>query len=300
MPQLHRAVRDGLAVHPAPGSPGVRVVGVAHAGSGDIADGGIVEGADHFSEVGRGGHMVAVELRDHVITLVAPVVVEVGEIAFLATGAARPVIAVVREHATAAGHPHPVRAAPGDDLLGRVLVAQPHVVPVRKVLGQHRLQGLPGSGPRLRGGTGHGEGDRERGDGQGRVDPAQPQRGDEEVAGEAGEVEQQGTVDDQPRPADAVLRLQPPGPEPQEAQRPARGDHHEGGPVAPGECGHEGRRPDGAHRERMSEDGAACGDADDVAVRHPRELTLHLDQIRRHRLAVRHGATLLRGRNAVR
>lgn len=254
--QLHRAVPDGLAVHSATGRPGVRAIGVAHAGRGDIADGGVAEGADHFGEIGRGGHVVAVELRDHVVALIAPIVVEVGEVAFLAAGAARPVGPVVGGHAAAAGHPHPVPSAPRGDLLGRVLVAQPYVVGVRKILGQHRLERPPGGGPRLRGGAGDGEGDRYRGDRQVRVDPANPERGDEEVAGQAGEVEQQDAVDDQSRPADAVLGAQPPGPEVEEAQRPAHGDRREEGPVAAGERGHEGRRPDGAHRERQSEDGA--------------------------------------------
>ena len=81
--------------------------------------------------------MVGVELSHEVVALITVVIVEEGEIAFLAARAPRPDGPVIVGSALARRNKNAVLQAPAQCLRGRVLVGKPGVM--RNVLGEHRL-----------------------------------------------------------------------------------------------------------------------------------------------------------------
>ena len=108
--------------------------------------------------------MVAVQLRDDVVVPVSLLVVEVGEVAFLAPGPARPLLLVVFGDAVAAGYLDSVLCAPRQHLGARIFIAEPYVIGMWKALPEHGLEGLARDFPRFRGRLRHYERRPKRGD----------------------------------------------------------------------------------------------------------------------------------------
>ena len=109
VPGLERAMHARLGVEPAARRPALGGVAVADARCRDVADLGIGERPQHVEQIAGLRHVVGVELHDKVVTGIAVVIIEVGEIAFLAARTPRPAGPVIVGTALAGRQQHAMR-----------------------------------------------------------------------------------------------------------------------------------------------------------------------------------------------
>lgn len=136
--KLENAVKRRLRLQARARGPTGRGIGRADRGRADIAHGWVGKGADHLAQVAGLRHMVGIKLCHDVVIAIAPMVVEIGKVALLAAGAARPCLVVIARIALAAGNPDAVARAPCAGQIIGVFIGQPCVM--RVILRQHGVQ----------------------------------------------------------------------------------------------------------------------------------------------------------------
>ena len=212
--RLLRTVEGGLQVKAPSRSPAFGRVFVANARRGYVTNGRIAKRSNHLPQVSRGRNVIGVQLRDDVVIPVAPVVVEVGQIAFLAPGPTRPRRAVVALDSLPAGDLDAVLLAPAQGLRRRGLVRQPNVVGVGVVLPQHAVERFRQHDPRFGGRLGHDDGRSQPRDRETRIRPLHPIREEEEPSRQKEHLaEDHHRNDDHPGWSHPVIALKPPDPE---------------------------------------------------------------------------------------
>jgi len=177
---------------------------------------------------------------------------------------------VIAGHPLARGQAHAVTGAPVQDLLGRALIRQPHVVRHREVLAEHRAQRRLGHRPRLGGRPGDDERHVERRrDAQVAVHGAQSVDGDDEASGEAREVAEGDGIEGGAAGGGLVDRLEPPLPEADEASPPQQRQRRDDDPVRRPQGGDEGAPAELLPPRPGRQDGALTGDLRDPASGKP-------------------------------
>ena len=230
---LRRSVQHGLDIQPPASRPGPLGVAVADARCGDIPNERIAERGNHTPQVVRRRYVVRVELGHHVVEVVTPPVIEVGEVPLLAAGPPWPGRPVVGGRAIARGDPHPIVGAPLARLDVGTLVRQPGVKREREFLDKHRFERLAHHLPWL---TGRLRDDhcrpqlRER---QIRVWPLHAPDPEEEPQREEQHLDrQQRYVDRQGDGRDPMPGLQAPRPRPRRQDRPRQHQTRQVQPLA--------------------------------------------------------------------
>lgn len=209
---LERAMHAGLGIEPSTCRPAFGSVLVANAGGRDIADLWIGERTQHVEEIVGRGNMICIELRHEIVAAVAVVVVEEGEVAFLAPRASGPRRPMIIGSPLAGRDEDPVPGAPVESLGGRVFVGKPGVV--FHLLGKHCQQGFTDDreGFRRRLGHDHGHSTARR-QAQGTVRSCRPIEDDDEIGRQSGNPGKNEAHRNCAESIDVMARLQPPDPE---------------------------------------------------------------------------------------
>ncbi len=135
---LQRAMHAGFHIKASARRPAFTRIAITNARCRNITDRRIGEGPQYVEEIARLRHMVGIELRDEIIALIAIMVVEEGQIAFLAPGAAGPALPMIVGTRLARRHEHAMLTAPGERCRRRVLIGKPGIM--RHILRQHGAQ----------------------------------------------------------------------------------------------------------------------------------------------------------------
>src|ERR1035437_9528256 len=118
----------GFNIQPPTCRPTVGRIGVTNARGRDVTDGWIGKWCQSILQIGRRWHVIGIELRDEVITIITDTIVEVGEVAFLTDFSAWPNVPVVVRDALAANQPDTMCLAPRGRFRVRILIRQPRVM----------------------------------------------------------------------------------------------------------------------------------------------------------------------------
>jgi hypothetical protein len=130
---------------------------IANRGCGDVADLRISERRKNGFQVTFFGLVIAVGLDHEVVIFIAPVIVEIGQVALLALHPPRKIQVVIFRDSLAAGDRDTMLCTPGPGFFRWIFVGDPGVMGKRIVF-QHTDEGPPGDRPGLRRSLSHNHG----------------------------------------------------------------------------------------------------------------------------------------------